>query len=126
MLMSGRASHAGTIVKAHCPCGYSKGMSLFGGKKNFKTVCKFPALDTARADITLYNVYDYPDLETNPGTTGLISYAAKELMPEHPGEPVVFWNIQRPGKTLTLYQGGYVCPRCGKRTLTFHSVGFFD
>lgn len=126
ILMPGKASHAGTIVKASCPCGYSKTMPLFGGMRNFKTVCKFPALDSAKADITLYNVYDYPDLETNPETTGLVSYAAKELMPEHPGEPVASWNIRLLNKTLILYRGGYVCPRCGKRTLIFESVGFFD
>ena len=124
--LNATTGHAGTIVSASCPCGYSKKLSLFGGRRNFKTVCLFPALDTTKHDIALYNVFEYPDTEQSPGPPGLISYASPRLMPEHPSEAVAFWRIQSLGKTLTLYQGGYVCPRCGQRTMTFRSVGFWD
>lgn len=125
-LFNATPGHAGTIVTASCPCGYSKTVSLFGGRRNFKTVCMFPALDKAKHDITLYNVFDYPDAENSPGPPGLISYASPRLMPEHPSEAVAFWRIQSLGKTVTLYKGGYVCPRCGRRTMTFRSIGFWD
>jgi len=118
--------HAGTIVSASCPCGYSKTLPLFGGRGNFKTACMFPALDKAKHDIALCNVFEYPDIENSPAPPGLISYASPNLMPEHPSEAVAFWRIQSLGKTLTLYQGGYVCPRCEKRTMTFRTVGFWD
>ena len=124
--LNATTGHAGTIVSASCPCGYSKKLSLFGGRRNFKTVCLFPALDTTTHDIALYNVFEYPDTEKSLGPPGLISYASPRLMPEHPSEAIAFWRIQSLGKTLTLYQGGYVCPRCGQRTMTFRSVGSWD
>jgi len=53
-------------------------------------------------------------------------YNEPSLAPEHPGPALVTWNLPDGRGVAALFEGGYVCPACGRRTLSFRHDGFWD
>ena len=120
-------AQAGTLVSARCLCGYHQdGMPLFGGRANFKKSCLFPALCPSPRELVLLNVLDVAEPVHGCPTGCAVRYDDPSLAPIEPGEPVASWNVPGLHTTLTIYSGGYVCPRCGERTLHFMPSGFWD
>lgn len=118
---------AGDIVSASCPCGYSRQrMNLFGGLTNFRTTCRFPALCRSTRAIALGNLLDPAAGAGDCPAPDMTFYTDPSLAPEHPGRPVAVWNLPDGRGTVALFEGGYVCPACGRRTLTFRHEGFWD
>ncbi len=134
LLLTPEPLRAGLIVSASCPCGYHvEGMSLFGGRSNYTTVCRIPAVCGSGAELLLVNALAL-DSEMLPCSLDeLMLYTdpefASELMGEAPDKGanvVASWNLSSINRTFVLYDVGYYCPRCGKFTLRFHRVGFWD
>ena len=122
---AGRPALAGTMVAASCPCGYAAArLPLFGGFANYRSVCLFPAICQERRELVLINLLAPRERPKNCPHGPLLSLADPGMAPT--GGPVAAdWNI--PGKgPVRLFADGYPCPRCGKRTLTFHQTGSWD
>jgi len=58
LVMGWNSAWAGSIVTAKCDvCGYDSGrLFLFGGRANYKTVCKFPAYYAGKKGLILVNL----------------------------------------------------------------------
>ncbi len=121
-----RAS-AGMRVSARCACGYHKeNMPLFGGRANYKVSCLFPALCLESRELVLVNILDpTAKIRDCPGGS-VVRYDDPLLAPAQKSPVVASWNLRDRDTTVFLYAGGYVCPRCGKRTLHFVQTGFWD
>jgi hypothetical protein len=120
-------AQSGAIVSASCPCGYHRErMNLFGGLTNFRTACRFPALCRSTRAIALGNLLDPAAGAGDCPASDMVFYNDPSLVPEHPGPALVFWNLPDGRGVAALFQGGYVCPACGRRTLTFRHDGFWD
>lgn len=121
-------ARAGTIVDARCPCGYHTGRLLvFGGRADFKTVCMFPALCRDTDALLLVNLLDPATPPAGCPGGSAIPYDHPALAPAPGGRVVASWRL--PGQAdvaAVLYDGGYLCPRCRKKTLRFSQVGFWD
>jgi hypothetical protein len=119
-------AHAGDILDASCPCGYHKErLFLYGGRANFKTICLFPALCKTSREITLINVLDPRRDPRDCKASDALSYEHPSLAPTEPGKSMSYWRLSNE-RTVTIYEGGYVCPRCGQRTLRFKHAGNWD
>ncbi|MEW6334778.1 MAG: hypothetical protein AB1558_10945, partial [Thermodesulfobacteriota bacterium] len=120
------ASQAGSIVTAKCDnCGYdSVGLFLFGGKANFKTVCKFPACCTNKKVLVLVNLMaDKLESEACPGQIP-VAYTDPQMI-QYPGtKTIASWNLPEPKNIqIRLTDGDYFCPNCGKFRLHFRHSG---
>jgi len=121
------SAQSGAIVSASCPCGYQRErMFLFGGLTNFRTVCRFPALCRSTGAIVLGNLLDPAAGAGDCPASDMAFYNDPSLAPEHPGPAVVSWNLPDGRGVAALFEGGYVCPVCGQRTLTFRHDGFWE
>jgi len=120
------SAQAGMIVSAKCDaCGYETGhLFLFGGKANFKTVCRFPAYCPEKKSLILINLMaDNPEEDCSEYT----SYTDPKLMQNPGSKTIASWNLPEPKKTpVQLTDGGYLCPRCGQFRFHFRSAGFWD
>ncbi|MEF3698310.1 hypothetical protein [Desulfolutivibrio sp.] len=120
-------AQSGAIVSASCPCGYHRErMNLFGGLTNFRTVCRFPALCRKARAIALGNLLDPAAGAGDCPASDMVFYNDPALAPEHPGPALVTWNLPDGRGVAALFEGGYLCPACGRRTLTFRHDGFWD
>ena len=121
------AAQSGAIVSAACPCGYHRErMNLFGGLTNFRTVCRFPALCRTARTIVLGNLLDPAAGASDCPAPDMVFYSDPSLAPEKPGPAVISWNLPDGRGVAALFGGGYVCPVCGRRTLTFRHEGFWE
>jgi len=118
---------AGTIVSASCPCGYvKKGLPLFGGRSNFMTVCRFPALCKATGELTLVNVLDPKAAPRDCPSGDIVSYENPVMRKADGGGPITFWKIPGKDRVLHLFAEPYLCPRCLKYSLRFQVTGNWD
>ncbi|WP_043601187.1 hypothetical protein [Solidesulfovibrio magneticus] len=118
---------AGTIIAASCPCGYAvKGLPLFGGNSNFKTVCNFPALCKATGRLTLVNALDPTAPPKDCPSGEVVSYESPIMRKADGGEPIATWRVPGKDMVLSLFAGRYLCPRCLKYSLRFQVVGYWD
>jgi hypothetical protein len=119
-------AQAGTIVSAKCDaCGYECAqMFLFGGKANFKTVCRFPAYCPEKKSLILINLMSEKGEGDCPG---YIVYTDPKLMQNPGSKTMASWNLPETKKTsVRLTDGDYLCPRCGQFRFHFRSVGYWD
>lgn len=127
LLAAAAPARAGDIVSASCPCGFQRqGMPIFGGFATYKTSCLFPALCRATRTMVLGNLMDPAAGAKDCPAPEMVFYNDPSLAPEHPGRVVSSWNMPDAKGQALLYEGGYVCPACGRRTLRFRHVGFWD
>lgn len=101
-------------------------MNLFGGLANHRTMCRFPALCRSTGAIALGNLLDPAAGAGDCPASDMVFYNDPSLAPEHPGPALVSWNLPDGRGVAALFEGGYVCPVCGRRTLTFRHDGFWD
>ncbi len=116
----------GSVIKARCDCGFEREMLLGGGMRNSTTHCNFP----------LYCKECRAFLEGNLLKKGLVCPKCKsaDVVPyddanlcSRKGDLVFNWNLEdQVGRHLVLTDGDYVCPKCGKFTLSFMDVGRWD
>jgi hypothetical protein len=120
-------AQAGNLVNARCPCGFeAKRLPVFGGRRDFRTVCRFPGLCQATGRIVLINLLDPTHRPEDCPTGRVLSYAEPPLAPDPPGRVLLSWNISSRDLVVRLYEDGYFCPRCHRKTLRFFLAGFFD
>jgi hypothetical protein len=125
LVVAGNA-RAGDIVDASCPCGFHKGhLFIFGGRADFQKVCLFPARGGATRDNAPVNVMDMAAGAHGCASNDLTRYDDPSLAPARPGPAVTYWRLPD-GRVMTIYEGGYVCPRCGRPTLRFTRAGNWD
>jgi hypothetical protein len=119
---------AGSILKASCPCGYKTELMVGGGMANFRTFCAAPAYCAGSKKLELLNYLD-DDPKCASGTGKPVFYNDPSLQEKPPAGTtpgIVFsWNLDKKG-TFLLPDVGYLCPQCGKKTMRFAQVGFWD
>ena len=116
----------GSIVKAYCGCGYERLMPLGGGMMNFTAHCNFPVYCPKCKVLFEANLVRKAIKCPECGDRNVLSYENDELCRKK-GEAVFEWNL--PGKlggTLKLTDGKYLCPKCGKYTMSFSDMGNWD
>jgi len=120
---------AGTILKASCPCGFHMDSIMAGGgKANFRTFCAAPAYCAADKTMKILNyLEDAPSCGPDGGKPVFYNDPSlQERLPAGAQPKIVFsWNTDKKG-VFVLPDVNYLCPRCGKMTLRFESVGFWD
>lgn len=119
---------AGIIVAGQCDCGYSSSkMFIFGGMKNFKTYCAFPALCKDCHKVVMINLMDSPFRCKICQGTKVIPYNDQRLYKKLGDRMIATWNTSgrvKPEPFLT--NGDYLCPVCNKYNLHFSDAGRWD
>ena len=96
---------------------------------SFKTLCAAPAYCAGNRALVVLNYLEAdpkcgPDPKVRP-----VFYNDPALQEKSPAgrEPmsVFSWNTETKG-TFELPDVGYLCPRCGKKTLRFSVAGYWD
>ena len=129
LVVGWNSAQAGSIVTAKCDvCGYDSGrLFIFGGKANFKTVCKFPAYCVNKKTLVLVNLMaDKLESQACPGQIP-VPYTDPQMV-QNPGtKTIASWNLPEPKNTqIRLTDGDYFCPNCGKFYLRFRHSGLWD
>ena len=120
-------AQAGDMVSAACPCGYQKkAMPIFGGFATYKTSCLFPALCRPTRTMVLGNLMAPGTGAKDCPAADMVFYNDPSLAPQKAGRAVATWNLPDGRGSVALYEGGYLCPACGRRTLTFRHEGVWD
>jgi hypothetical protein len=129
LVMVWNSAWAGSIVMAKCDlCGYDSGrLFLFGGRANFKTVCKFPAYCANKKGLVLVNLMvDKLESPNCPGQTP-VPYTDPQMIKNPGTKTIASWNLPEPkNKQVELTDGDYFCPNCGKFHLHFRPSGHWD
>lgn len=122
----------GSVLGAVCPCGFeSEEIYAGGGMLDFHEVCNAPAFCQQCRDLVVVNY-----LLANPkclGCSGPVVFyddpslqAAKgSREQEDPRRDVFNWNASDE-KHLRLPGTKYLCPKCGRKRMTFVFLGNFD
>jgi hypothetical protein len=129
LVVGWNSARAGSIVTAKCDiCGYdSGGLFLFGGRANFKTVCKFPAYCANKKALVLVNLMaEKLESPACPGQAPVL-YTDRQMV-QNPGtKTIASWNLPEPkNEQIKLIDGDYLCPRCGQFQLHFRQSGKWD
>lgn len=111
----------GSMVKAHCGCGYTKELHLGGGLLNFTTQCNFPFYCTKCKILFEGNLFDKKILCLKCGTTKILPYDSDKLCRKE-GRNVKDKNR----RLLELGDWEYICPKCGRYTMLFRGIGHWD
>lgn len=123
------SAQAGSIVTAKCDnCGYDSGrLFIFGGKANFKTICKFPAYCVNEKTLVLVNLMaDQLESQVCPGQIP-VPYTDPHMVQNPGAETVASWNFpEHKNQQIRLTDGDYLCPNCGKFRLHFRHSGQWD
>lgn len=117
----------GHTVTATCACGFaSDHLMIGGGRMNFQTNRSYPARCTTCRDIVTVNLLEEALACPQCDGTEVAPYNRPELL-KTPGREVSNWNMGRALGNLTLTDGKYLCPKCGKFELSFGRGGtLFD
>jgi Zn finger protein HypA/HybF involved in hydrogenase expression len=91
-----------------------------GGMRNFDSVCNFPAYCDECSSLVQVNVL----LETlrcpNCGSRRVRSYDHPDLQGRRGNRQVASWDVSaKLGRSVSLDDGTYLCPACGKLSLRF-------
>ena len=115
----------GSIITAHCECGYKKEeMFVGGGMRDFGTVCNFPHYCEACKIVFEANLLKKERYCPECGTEKVVAYEDHACRSE---EKIVFsWNAIDLDGELKLTDGWYFCPACGSYRLIFSDVGSWD
>jgi hypothetical protein len=114
----------GSQVTAKCGCGVETDVLIGGGMLNFTTTCFFPCLCENCHSIVEMNllakVMECPQCRAlNP-----IAYDDPRLSGAPGHHYVAEWDMQEQlGRELVLTDGKYMCPKCGRMSLEFSTIG---
>jgi ribosomal protein L37AE/L43A len=129
--LSSMPSFAGSILKASCPCGFHSGnIYAGGGMGNFQTVCNAPAYCPACKALRVVNYLDAACTCAECGGK-VVFYNDLSLQEKPPAaqgglkKTIFSWNTDKKG-VFVLPDTHYLCPACGKLTLTFEHIGLWD
>jgi hypothetical protein len=116
----------GSLLKAHCKCGYESKMAVGGGMTSFKTYCGFPVY--CRSCKTLFQANLYGEEVRCPTCKGSqVAPYDDESMCEKSGKRVFSWSAaEKLGRKLILTDGNYLCPECSNFSMHFESIGCWD
>jgi len=120
----------GGIIRAICKCGFESDKIFAGsGFRNFQTVCAAPAicLNCRRLLIKDYmkKQEKCPDcgrevtFYTDPSLQAQMNESKKP-------EDIFSWHLSDGMGDFQLPNTQYLCPKCGKMTLTFILIGNWD
>lgn len=114
----------GSQVIAQCPCGLRVAVLIGGGKANYATTCYGPALCESCRMVVQINVLEHEPRCPQCGAADPIPYDDPALGGA-PGDAVVAsWDaVGEGGWEFSLSDGRYLCPACGRMTLTFADAG---
>ena len=117
----------GSIVSAHCECGYESGeMPLGGGMINFTTQCNVPHYCGECKILFIANLFEKKVLCPECRQEKVIVYDDERAC-KREGNEIFSWNIEneiaRKGK---ITDGEYICPNCEKFNLIFLIAGNWD
>ena len=117
----------GSIICAHCDCGYEKfGMHLGGGMANCATYCNFPHYCQDCKILFEINIIKKKKLCPTCASDKVIAYDDVKAC-KSKGNIIFSWDIKdKIGRELKLTDGKYICPSCGKFNLTFLEIGNWD
>lgn len=118
----------GSILRAHCDCGYNADdLLLGGGRMDFTTNCNFPYYCEDCSILFEANAFEETVICPKCHKDQAYSYDTKKACGSA-GEKIVFdWNVMSQiGRTLVLTDGSYICPSCHKFRLRFFESGFWD
>jgi hypothetical protein len=110
----------GTQITAMCDCGLEAGVRVGGGMADFTTTCYFPCLCRNCHNIVQTNMLAKELRCPKCRTANPIPYDDPSVLGSLGKRIVADWNMQEDlGRVLTLTDGRYECPKCGKMSLTF-------
>lgn len=120
----------GEIIKAICTCGFeSENIFAGGGFQNFQTTCTAPAicLNCRKFLIKNYKKKHEKCPDCGKGVTFYNNPSLQIQTDESKKSRVIFsWHISGKRGDFQLPDTQYLCPRCGKMTLTFIVIGNWD
>lgn len=121
-------AQAGMVVKGHCAaCGYDTGgLSLFGGRANFQSVCMFPVLCSDCGKLETVNLLDARAACRQCPKSPMIAYDDPRLRGAAGSREVASWNLDKLGRSLVLTDGAYYCPACRGYELRFTRTAMWD
>jgi len=121
----------GSMLKGSCECGFeSEIISAGGGMSNFQEYCGAPAIclnckeflvlnymnNCSKCPSCGYEITFYND----PSTQIPLKESYNDL------EDIFKWHVSKEKGDFWLLKTSYLCPKCGKMTLTFELVGLWD
>lgn len=116
----------GSVIEAHCTCGFKRKMALGGGMWNFTTYCNFPFHCFDCKALFEVNFLKEAMRCSECGSMNAMSYDTSTVC-RRKGNPVFYWNFaDELGRVLELTDGQYFCPKCYQYTLSFRYIGDWD
>ena len=114
----------GSAVTATCGCGLKVDIDIGGGMVNGPTTCYFPCLCEACHKVVQVNLLARRLRCPKCRGANPVPYDDPRLLGS-PGENVVAaWNIKEQlGRSLSLTDGSYFCPKCQNMSLQFRDSG---
>jgi Zn finger protein HypA/HybF involved in hydrogenase expression len=107
-------------IVAFCDCGFSSELMIGGGSGAFSSLALFPGFCRHCVQLVPAN------LATTPITCSLCKgaevtlYDDESLRGQSGSETIASWDFTaKIGRVVTLTDGTYLCPACGKRELRF-------
>ncbi len=117
----------GTIIKADCRCGFEKEMFLGGGMMNFTKYCAYPMYCGQCRILFESNLFQKQISCPNCNRANDVVPYDHERVCRRKGKEVFRWATEHEiGRNLTLTDGEYLCPKCGRFTLSFTMSGYWD
>lgn len=118
----------GSIINAHCDCGFDKNeMFLGGGMMNFMKYCNYPFYCENCSILFEGNVFDKKLKCPKCNKDHVSSYDTKKTYSSEEKETVFDWNVMDEiGRKLELTDENYFCPGCREFTLRFSNCGSWD
>ena len=117
----------GSMLEAACSCGYNAYAELGAGMENFLTECYAPFHCSSCRSVVNADLMVAAPLCPKCGASGIVPYTGDSLQGEPGTRDVADWNaLADRSRRVSLSDGTYLCPACGKTTLQFTSVGSFD
>ncbi|MBT4207774.1 hypothetical protein HOE22_05460 [Candidatus Woesearchaeota archaeon] len=111
----------GSIISAHCDCGYVVEMPLGGGMRSFNERSNFPFYCEECRILFEANAFEEPVSCPKCKGSETVTYDRKCLQE---GTSIFKWGVG--DRVLILTNGKHICPKCGKNTLTFEDAGCWD
>jgi Zn finger protein HypA/HybF involved in hydrogenase expression len=117
----------GMMITAVCSCGYHSLAFLGGGMDNFDRECPVPFHCRNCRSVVNANLLAAEPTCPKCGTSSIVPYTDASLLVEPgPGE-VAYCNVfSEKLDRVSLRNGTYLCPSCGKATLRFTNPGCYD
>lgn len=116
----------GSVIRARCNCIFEKEIYLASGFDNFDTYFNFPMFCPECKTLFEGDLYSKTTICPNCKSMHGIPYDSDQLCHKR-GQVVFVCNTdERIGRQLRLTEGDYLCPQCGRFTMTFEDVGEWD